>query len=110
MAPATNESEVETTDRAALHDSPPAIITSAGWNDRGARLFKSGRTDAAAECFKKAYMADTRNLDALENLLEVFIRSGNHGPAAALALQWTRSQPRCARAWIARAKLNLLAG
>ncbi|MGO8704866.1 MAG: glycosyltransferase [Candidatus Brocadiia bacterium] len=109
MAPATNESEVETTDRAALHDSPPAIITSAGWNDRGARLFKSGRTDAAAECFKKAYMADTRNLDALENLLEVFIRSGNHGPAAALALQWTRSQPRCARAWIARAKLNLLA-
>ncbi len=37
--------------------------------------------DAAAECFKKAYVADPRNLDALENLLEVFIRSGNCGPA-----------------------------
>jgi glycosyltransferase involved in cell wall biosynthesis len=110
LAPATNESEVETTDREALHDPPPELPTSAGWNDRGARLFKNGQLDAAAECFKKAYLADTRNLDALENLLEVFIRSGNHGPAVALALQWTRSHPRCARAWIARAKLHLLAG
>ena len=66
--------------------------------------------DAAAECFKKACVADPRNLDALENLLEVFIRSGNCGPASALALQWTRSHPRCGRAWIARAKLHLLAG
>ena len=66
--------------------------------------------DQAAECFKRAYLADARNLDALENLIELFIRSGKCGPAAALASQWTRSHPRCARAWIARAKLNLLAG
>ena len=64
----------------------------------------------AAECFKKAYLADTRNLGALENLIELLIRAGRHEPAGALASQWTRSHPRCARAWIARAKLNLLAG
>ena len=71
---------------------------------------RAGSWTQAAECFKKAYLADARNFGALENLIEVFIRSGRHEPAAALASQWTRSQPRCARAWIARAKLNLLAG
>jgi len=110
LAPATDKSEVETTNREALHGPPPELPTSADWNDRGARLFKSGQTDRAAECFTKAYLADTRNLDALENLIELFIRSGRHGPAATLARQWTRLHPRCARAWIACAKLNLLVG
>lgn len=66
--------------------------------------------DRAAKCFKEAYLADTRNFDALENLIELFIRLDRHEPAMALASQWTLSQPRCARAWIARAKLNLLSG
>ena len=66
--------------------------------------------DEAADCFKKAYLADPQNLNALESLIELFIRSGKYEPAAALALQWTRSHPSCARAWIAWAKLNLLAG
>ncbi len=110
MAPATEASGVETTNREALHDPPPGLPTSAGWNDRGARLFKNGQADQAAECFKKAFLADTRNFDALENLIELFIRTGKHGPAAALASQWTRTHPRCSRAWISRAKLSLIAG
>jgi tetratricopeptide (TPR) repeat protein len=83
---------------------------SEGWNDLGLLLFRSGRMDEAAECFRKAHRAAPHNLDALENLIELFLRSGKCGPAAALALQWTRSHPSCARAWIAWAKLNLLAG
>jgi len=83
---------------------------SEGWNDLGALLFRSGQVDEAADCFKKAYRADPQNLDALENLIQLFIRSGKYQPAAALASHWTRSHPSCARAWIAWAKLNLLAG
>lgn len=66
--------------------------------------------DAAAECFRKAYLSDTQNLKALENHVEVLIRSGRYAPAAVLASQWTDSHPRCAGAWIARAKLHLVAG
>jgi tetratricopeptide (TPR) repeat protein len=83
---------------------------SEGWNNLGALLFRSGRMDEAAECFRKAYLAAPQNLGALENLFELFIRWGKCEPAAALAAQWTRTHPSCARAWIAWAKLNLLAG
>ena len=83
---------------------------SEGWNKLGTLLFRRGRMDEAAECFRKAYLAAPRNLDALENLIELFFRSGNCEAAAALASQWTRTHPSSARAWIAWAKLNLLAG
>jgi tetratricopeptide (TPR) repeat protein len=105
----TDNSEVLTMDRKALRDSPE-VLTSSGWNDRGALLLQSGQTDRAADCFKKACLANPRNFNALENLIELFIRMEKHAPAAALASQWTRSHPRCARAWIAWAKLTLLAG
>jgi tetratricopeptide (TPR) repeat protein len=82
---------------------------SEGWNDLGVLLFRSGKMDEAADCFKKAYLADPQNLNALESLIELLSRSGKREPAAALALQWTRSHPSCARAWVAWAKLNLLA-
>jgi len=81
-----------------------------GWNDLGVLLFRSGKMDEAADCFQKAYRADPQNLNALESLIELFVRSGKCEPAAALAWQWTRSHPSCARAWVAWAKLNLLAG
>jgi len=47
---------------------------------------------------------------AAELRTELFVRSGKCEPAAAIAWQWTRSHPSCARAWVAWAKLNLLAG
>ncbi len=87
-----------------------ASSLSEGWNDLGVLLFRSGQTDEATDCFKKAYLSDPQNLNALESLIEHFIRLGKCEPAAALALQWTRSHPSCARAWIAWAKLNLIAG
>jgi tetratricopeptide (TPR) repeat protein len=87
-----------------------ASSLSEGWNDLGVLLFRSGKTDEATDCFKKAYLSDPQNLNALENLIEHFIRLGKCEPAAALALQWTRSHPSCSRAWIAWAKLNLIAG
>ncbi len=87
-----------------------ASSLSEGWNDLGVLLFQSGKMDEAADCFKRAYRADPQNLNALESLIENFIRSGKCQPAAALAWQWTRSHPSCARAWVAWAKLNLIAG
>ncbi len=87
-----------------------ASSLSEGWNDLGLLLFRNGKMDEAADCFKKAYVADPQNLNALERLIELFIRSRKYEPAAALALQWTRLHPSCGRAWIAWAKLNLLTG
>jgi tetratricopeptide (TPR) repeat protein len=96
---------------ALLRESLAAASSlSQGWNDLGGLLLRSGKIDEAADCFKRAYMADPQNLNALESLIELFLRSHKYQPAAALTLQWTRSHPSCGRAWIARAKLNLLAG
>jgi glycosyltransferase involved in cell wall biosynthesis len=117
LAPATDHAELETANPAALRGPQPELPTSAdlpadsvGWNNRGVRLFENGRADEAADCFKKAYLADPRNLGALENLIELFIRTGRREPAVLVASQWAGSHPRCARAWIAWAKLHLLAG
>jgi Flp pilus assembly protein TadD len=83
---------------------------SEGWNDLGILLFRSGRMEEAIECLSKACRADPQNFRAIENLIELFSRAGKRGPAAALALQWTRSHPSSSRAWAAWGKLNLLAG
>jgi len=83
---------------------------SATWNDLGALLCGSGRVAEAEGCFQKAFLADPQNFTALENLVEVLIRSNKCDQAAALVAQWTRLRPRCVQAWLIWAKLRLLAG
>ena len=83
---------------------------SQAWNDLGALLRESGRIAEAEDCFQKAFLADPQNFIALENLVDASVRANKCGQAAALVAQWTRSRPRCAQAWIARARLHLIAG
>ena len=81
----------------------------AGWNELGALRFQTGDVAAGIHCLRKALLIEPTNPTVIENLIEMLVAVEQYDAAANVAFQWTQSAPRSADAWVAWARLNLMA-
>lgn len=80
-----------------------------GWNELGALRFQTGDATEGINCLRKAVLIEPTNPTVLENLIEMLVAVEQYDAAAHVAFQWTQSAPRSADAWVAWARLNLMA-
>jgi glycosyltransferase involved in cell wall biosynthesis/Flp pilus assembly protein TadD len=83
---------------------------SALWRLLGHLCLESGDADSALRCFREALTSDPAGDDALDGLVQSYVAAERYPEAALVATKWTESLPGSFAAWVALARLRLMAG